>query len=143
MQCEMCGREAETVPALIEGVELQACAACARHGQILNKPVFVQPKKKIVIAEPELRIVPNYAQLIKRKREELGLVQEDFAKMVKEKASTMHSIESGRIKPDLQLAQKLKKAFGLNLIEEIKNEKVKTDKLKTNGFTFGDFIKKG
>jgi len=142
MQCEVCGRETETVPTLIEGVELNACPACAKHGQVLKRPVFAPAKKKVEIEEPELRIVPNYGQLIKSKREGLGLNQEDFAKMINEKASTMHSIECGHLKPDIKLAEKLRKTFGLNLIEDIKKEKVKIEKSKIPGFTLGDFLKK-
>lgn len=142
-QCEMCGRETEVVYAKIEEVEMKVCQHCSRYGQVLRKPVLsALVKKKIVIEEPELVIVENYARLIKDKREDLGLSQEDFAKTLNEKLSTMHSVESGHLKPDVKLAQKIKKAFGLNLIKEIKKEVVKLDKAKSDGFTLGDFIKK-
>jgi len=142
MQCELCGREGETVPALIEGVELNACAACARHGQILKKPIFVKIKNAVPAEEPEIEMVSDYALLIKKKREGLGLNQEDFAKMVNEKASTMHSIESGHLKPDMKLAEKLRKTFGLRLVEEVKKEKSWAGKAKSSELTIGDLINK-
>ena len=54
---------------------------------------------------------------IRNKRDELGLKQEDFAKMLNEKESIIHKLETGEFKPSLKLAKKLEKKFGLKLIE--------------------------
>jgi uncharacterized protein (TIGR00270 family) len=141
--CEMCGRQEAALYALVEGVELHVCQHCAKHGQILKKPIFAEmPKKKIIIDDTEIMVVPDYAKLIKEKREDLGLMQEDFAKMLNEKLSTFQSIESGHLKPDLKFAEKMKRMFGLILVKEIKNADIKIEKSKTAGFTLGDFIKK-
>jgi putative transcription factor len=139
----MCGRQEATLSALVEGVELNVCQNCSRYGQILRKPVFAEaPKKKVVIDGPEIIIVENYAKLIKEKREDLGLSQEDFAKILNEKLSTFQNIESGHLKPDIKFAEKMKRMFGLILTKEIKKEPIKLDKPKTESFTLGDFIKK-
>ncbi len=142
-QCEMCGRNEAELSALIEDVELKVCQHCSKFGQILKKPTFAEaPKKRVVIDGPEIIVVENYAKLIKEKREDLGLMQEDFAKMLNEKLSTFQSIESGHLKPDIKFAEKMKKMFGLILTKEIKKADIKIEKSKTAGFTLGDFIKK-
>ena len=142
MQCELCGREGETVSSMIEDVELKVCAACARHGKTLKRPVFAPARKKEEIEIPEIKLVESYQQIIRRKREELGMTQDEFAKHINEKSSTYNSIESGHLKPDINFAEKMKRMFGLRIIEEIKKEKIKLEKAKTAGFTLGDFIKK-
>lgn len=141
MQCELCGKEGETKAVLIEGIEMSVCGTCERHGQILRKPIFVE-KSRRAVEEPEKIVVSEYARIIKQKREALGLKQEEFAKLLNEKTSTMISIESGNIKPTLNLCEKLKKKFGLKLIEEIKNTKIKLEKPKSEGLTIGDLLKK-
>jgi len=142
MQCELCGKESKIVPALIEGVELNACPNCAKHGQILKKPNLVKKKARDSAEGPEKIIVKDYSKLIKTKREQLGMTQEEFAKSVNEKLSTMNNIESGNLKPTIALAEKLKRKYGLKLVEELKKAQVKVEKSKTGGFTLGDFIKK-
>ena len=139
MQCELCGRKEAEFSALIEGVELQVCASCSKHGQILKKPVFAE-NKKTKSEEPELVIVENYAQLIKNKREELNLTQEDFSKKVNQKLSFMQNIESGHTKPTIEVARKLEKALGIKLIKEFKFEKI-SPRAKTETLTIGDLIK--
>lgn len=141
MQCELCGRKEAEFSALIEGVELQVCESCAKHGQILKKPVFVG-KKKINAEEPEFVIVDNFAEIIKRKRESMGFNQEDFAKKVNQKLSLMQNIESGHIKPTIEVAKKLEKILGIKLVKELKFEKISLGKKSEEGFTIGDLIKK-
>jgi len=141
-QCELCGREGEIVSALIENVELNACLNCAKHGQILRKPVLIKKEKKIQAEEIEESLVSNFAGLIKRKREQLGLNQEDFAKMLNEKLSVLHNIENGSFRPGIAVARKFEKILGIRLVEEIKRQKISTEKIKSSGFTIGDLLRK-
>ncbi len=138
----MCGKEAGTYPVLIEGTELKVCPACAKHGKILKKPQLVVKAKKPVREEPEKIIIKNYAEIIKRKREDLGLKQEEFAKLVNEKVSVIQSIESGHLKPTLKLAEKLKKQLGITLVEEVAKTNFKKGNSEEPSFTLKDFIKK-
>ena len=140
MQCELCGKKEAEFSALIEGVELQVCEGCARHGQVLKKPVY-EERKQFRAEEPELVIVEDYASLIKNKRESMGLNQEDFAKKLNQRLSLMQSIESGHIKPTIEVARKLEKILGIKLIKELKFEKADIGKKSSDLLTIGDIIK--
>jgi len=141
MQCELCGRKEAEFSALIEGVELQVCESCAKHGQILKKPVFAEKARKPAEEEPETVVVDNFAELVKRKRESMGLNQEDFSRSVNIKHSLFQNIESGHTKPTLDVAKKLEKIIGMRLTKELKPEKISLGKKSESSFTIGDLIK--
>lgn len=141
MHCELCGKEKELVYAIIEGVELKVCNDCARHGKVLIKPKPIIKKSRIETEMPMYDYVENFAQLIKKKREELGLRQEELAIKINERTSLVHKIESGQMKPSLDVAKKLEKFFGIKIIKELKEEKVSLSPTKTKEFTIGDLIK--
>lgn len=143
----MCGKVEERLNrALIEGVELCVCSGCSRFGKVLapliKNPVKAEPKN----AEKEEKIellVEGYADIIKRKREAMGLSQKDFAAKLNEKESTIHKIETKTLEPPFPLVKKLEKLLGVKLIAE-HHEKRGTFAAKGNkeqGFTLGDFIK--
>ena len=111
MQCDLCGKEGSTVQASIEGVNMTVCRDCGKFGKIIDAPKRTQPKFKREIRELETSnvVVLDIAQKIRSAREQKGLNQEDFAKLVNEKASIIHKIESGSFKPSIPLAKKLEK----------------------------------
>ena len=84
------------------------------------------------------RLIP---ELIKKKRESMGLSQKDFAIKLSEKESTIHHMENHTLEPNLALAKKLEKFLGIKLIEESKEEFDAPKQKKDMGFTLGDFIK--
>jgi len=140
MQCELCGKKEAEFSALIEGVELKVCSSCAKHGQVLKKPAYAE-NRKVRVELPEFVIVENFAEIIKKKRESMNLTQEDFAKKVNQKLSLMQNIESGHIKPTIDVAKKLEKILGIKLVKELKFEKVDLGKKSSEGLTIGDLIK--
>jgi putative transcription factor len=146
----MCGKETDLVVALIEDTELNVCRNCAKFGKILKRVVPVVKEeiqrknvKKEVVEEKEIIqiIVPKYSEIIKEKRELLGLKQEDFAKRLNEKISLVHNIESGRFKPSINLARKIERFLGVKLVEEFEEKHDKSAGVKSEGFTIGDLIK--
>ncbi|MBT3464299.1 TIGR00270 family protein, partial [archaeon] len=86
------------------------------------------------------RIVKNYASLIRTKREQMNLKQEEFAKMLTEKESIIHKIESGTYKPSISMAKKIERQLGLKLREEIEIEEIEIKKTK-GSLTIGDMLK--
>ena len=147
INCELCGKKEDLVKALIEGVELNVCQACGKFGKVLATVKRYTPKEQHIMlkkSSPKEKtelIVEDYAEIIKKKREQLGLSQKDFANKINEKESLIHNIETGHLEPSLALARKLEKMLGIKLVEayEAEHEKAKTGKVE--GFTLGDFIK--
>lgn len=145
MNCEMCGAETSLMNAIVEGVELKVCKNCAGFGKITRssskssytktKYIPEKPKKEII----EL-IVDNYSEIIKEKREKMGLKQEEFAKFLAERESTIHKMESGGFKPSIELAKKLEKQLNIVLVEE-KELEPQNLQVKKETYTIGDHVK--
>lgn len=146
INCDLCGKVDERLNrTLIEGVELNVCSACSKFGKVLAPVKKFAPKsyaRKVPIEEEEKieLLVEGYADIIKKKRELMGLTQTDFAKKINEKESIIHKIETGVFEPSLALAKKLEKALGVKLIEEREEKHEAFKKRKIEGFTLGDFI---
>jgi len=145
--CELCGKQGPIVHALIEAVQMEVCGQCARFGQVIQrrdvdailrkKQERLQPKRE----EPQLAIVEDYAERIRKRREHLGMKQIDLARMVAEKESVIQKLENSQIEPAIDLARKLESRLGIRLIEQIKDDLKITLPEKTEGFTLGHFLK--
>ena len=82
-----------------------------------------------------------YPKLVKSKREELGLSQNELSIKLNEKESVISKIENGSLKPSLDLAKKLGKFLGLDLVV---SEKAVISDLKHSDsrLTVGDFLQR-
>ena len=153
INCDLCGKVEDSLArTLIEGVELDVCLACSKFGKVIAPVRRYTPKeqhKMIQQSQPQSLkeekielLVENCSELIKKKRESLGLSQKDFSLKISEKESTIHNIETGHFEPSIALARKLERALGIKLIEQHEEKHLETEKRKRDeGFTFGDFIK--
>lgn len=150
MNCDLCGKtEAALNRAVIEGVELSVCSACSKFGKILAPVKRYSPKEqhkmslKAAPKEEKIELLAeNYPEIIKKRREAMGLSQKDFALRISEKESTVHHIETGHFAPPIEMARKLEKILGVKLVEEHEERHEAHGKSrKEEGFTLGDFIK--
>lgn len=140
----MCGKEEQLFKAVIEDAQLQVCAQCGKFGKVLHQIMDTHIKEKVMQPKPQefgFLVLDNYSQRIKQKRERLGLTQEEFAHRMNEKTSIIHQLESGHLSPSLQIAQKLKRTFGIVVIEDYQELAIEAAKEKTAEYTLGDFIK--
>ena len=142
----MCGSIGKLYKTIVEDAQLNVCHECSKLGKVIG--VIKQDNIKIEVprneySQPETMqiIVNDYAEKIKRKRESLGLKQEDFAKKINEKESLIQKIESGHFEPSIVLAKKIGNFLKIKLIEDYQEEQEKQTKTKTGPFTIGDFIK--
>ncbi|MCX8146860.1 MAG: multiprotein bridging factor aMBF1 [Candidatus Woesearchaeota archaeon] len=147
--CEMCGKEERLLKVEVEGAVLSVCKECAKFGKIISSPVtFIKKEKvtKIVKAqkpEPFEIIVPGYGKLVKKKREELGLKQEELAKKIAEKETLIQKIETEQIEPSIEVARKLERFLGIKIVEEYEEKGgALSTKTKTAEFTIGDLMKR-
>lgn len=144
----MCGKEDELYLAKIEGTELNVCKNCSKFGTVISEPKKKElkkpvKKKKQEKEEPEIieTIVENYSELVKGKRENMGLKQEELAAKLAERTSILQKVEKGNFTPSLQLARKMEKYLGITLIEKVQDQPTQTQKEKGKKLTVGDVIK--
>ena len=57
--------------------------------------------------------------MIKKRREEMGLSQEELANKLQEKKNLIAKIEREEIKPDKYTARKIEKLMGVRILEKI------------------------
>jgi putative transcription factor len=152
MLCEMCSGQDAAFLVEVEGSRLSVCEKCSRFGKVVGKLGSSQPKSRQ--KEPDAPVArkltesiqvirSDYAKVMKEGREKLGLTQEDFAKRLMERESTLHKIESGHMKPDIALARKLEKFLKVTLVEQLEVEPAAGDpgkRKKGEGMTIGDFM---
>ena len=160
MQCEMCGKNQDKLSkGLVESITMSLCSNCMRYAKPVPKssisPMssnkFVKKSSpKVLEMESSEHIVDNYADLIKKKREQMQLPQKAFALRLAEKESVIHSIETGRSEPSISLAKRIEKLLGIKLVQT--EEKDSSDKLseyikksspkgqRSDKMTLGDMI---
>ena len=146
MVCDMCRSQGKMYKAEVEGAILSLCANCSKFGKVLGaiaESKFERISSKKAEEKPELieAIVDDYADRIRKKREEIGLTQRELAAKLNEKESLIHQLESGRFNPNIGLAKKLQNALGIRLIEQQEEKREALSHGKLEGFTIGDFIK--
>ncbi|MEM4481499.1 MAG: multiprotein bridging factor aMBF1 [Desulfurococcaceae archaeon] len=157
--CEMCGRELDqksAKKAVVEGSLLILCPSCysrlSRHSSVKEVAQQSPPKKNPPKPQParrtrqqsieELEVVGDYSTRVKTAREKLGWAQEVLAQKVGESVNTIKRVESGRLKPSLELAKKLERILGIKLLEPVVHElSGDTARSQDEYLTIGDIIR--
>lgn len=161
MNCDICGKQGELYNIEMEGSRLVACSNCAAYGKKLNKVSSNQPVQKKSQAnkstnyssntfvetkayraeESVIILVDNYHNLIKNKRERLGLKQEELAKAINEKESLIQHIETKKIEPTTKVAEKLESFLKIKILELYKPPVIADSENKPSGpLTLGDMM---
>ncbi len=65
-----------------------------------------------------LELVDDYGYIIKNKREQLSMTQEDLAKKILERKNVLSNIERGELMPNIATARKLEKVLNIKLLEK-------------------------
>jgi putative transcription factor len=161
LRCEVCGRKIHGPPtrALIEGARLTVCIECSKHGKVIyeeevdvrqrvpHKPLtpvsFVPRKPAKAKVDTTREIVEDYDVQIRQARESLGLSHEELGKRIKEKASVLSKLETGKMTPNNQLVTKLEHVLKIKLLVPVTEEKISQGfpKSPNRGTTLGDLIK--
>ena len=148
--CELCGAKPSRYNAEIEGTMMLVCEDCSKFGKVKSPSkvkVIIQESKKPEIQEPRYTFIQGYGMRVKSAREKLGLKQEEMAKRLNERESTLHQIESEHLKPSMVLAKKLERALHIKIVEEESGDSASKSSNKSNnnqqqGLTIGDMINK-
>ncbi|MCL4362949.1 multiprotein bridging factor aMBF1 [Candidatus Marsarchaeota archaeon] len=143
--CELCGRQAETVyVALVEDVELRVCPKCAKGKKIISSEGHSMSRKGATAVktekgeEPEL--IEDYGHVIKEARERLKMPLKVLAEMINEKETFLNRVEAQRTTPPEALVRKLEKTLSIKLIEQEKAGESGRTGAKGEKATLGDFI---
>ncbi|MFH1439932.1 MAG: multiprotein bridging factor aMBF1 [Candidatus Woesearchaeota archaeon] len=157
MPCEMCGKEGEMVKADIEGAVLVVCKDCGKFGKIISRVKTKEEIKKIKKIEEKRSqedarpvnrlkseiiqiIVDDYGNLIKNKREKLGLKQKELARMIAEKESLIQNVECEKFVPSINLARKFERFLKIKLVDQHEEKFEKQNKSKDAALTIGDML---
>ncbi|MEM0126695.1 MAG: multiprotein bridging factor aMBF1 [Thermoplasmatales archaeon] len=138
MNCELCGKQTNRLfDVIIDGVHMRVCSDCVKYGQevprksekqhrtishpITSLPlVHTTPLKKPKEQEDDAEEpVEDYGKIVKKRREEMGLSQEQLAAKLQEKKNIIAKIEREEIKPDKQIAKKIERVMGIKIIEKV------------------------
>lgn len=157
MECELCGKECECRPAIVDNVRMMVCQACMKYGKGISvtstndtskKPLILKrirrPKEKDVYKDMTKELVSNYNIIIKNGREKKKLSREELGFRIGERTVTISKIENGDLKPSDKIAQKLEKELDIKLFEEISSVPSYLIKGSSDSHinrTLGDFIK--
>lgn len=149
MYCEVCGKQKPSLITVKVGKSyLKVCEDC----KVIGTPVQIQetrpirPVKKVpltipkVAKEMQLSIREDYAQEIRKARERMGITQDMLASMLNEKLSIIKKIESGKLKPTIELAKKIEKALKINLLESEEFEEIGSKMSSSKEVTLGDIV---
>ena len=159
MQCEVCGRQifGKPIRAIIEGAKLSVCPKCAKlsSGYWEPEPQPQYRPKKSMGRQPtvsfskrqqrptvteNLELVGDLGQQVRQARR-LELSHEDLGRKIREKVSLLRKIESGKMVPDLVLAEKLEHALKITLRVPASEPNVQhVSPSKPRGTTLGDLI---
>ena len=146
----MCGSEGKLYRAKVEGIEMNVCPDCSKFGDVLGevKEEVEEVKKEVkhveIKKEPEIieMVVGDFAERIRKKRGDMGLDQEKFAKKINQKKSVVHKMENGEFTPSIEIARRLERILGLQLVEEYaEKDKASFQRTKSEEVTVGDLIK--
>ena len=152
MICDLSGKESEdSYKAIIEGTEMNVCADCARFGKVVGRKAAPRKEEKRGVVQrhiekgPELveSVIPEFYKKIRQKREQMGLKQEDFSKMLSIKESMLHKMEIGEFIPAIALAKKIEHVLKIKIVEqaEEKPEHAMAQRKAEGPMTIGDMIK--
>ncbi|MFP4631974.1 MAG: multiprotein bridging factor aMBF1 [Halobacteriales archaeon] len=168
MQCEMCGKETDSLRVVqIEGSKLEVCADCESFGEVLHeeqpsaetesdsgseggrKTRSTSSSKRSSGSGGRRRdpfeeigtLAADYDSRVRDARESMGLTQEELSDRLNEKQSLIRKIEAGDMRPDEEVRSKLERALDVSLTEEVSADDWESDSA-SEGFTLGDVIER-
>ncbi|MCX8196154.1 MAG: multiprotein bridging factor aMBF1 [Acidilobaceae archaeon] len=124
LYCEICGAPAESlVRVKVEEVELNACPSCA--SKLGPKAILPPPQRQKAPEKPKQKpkprlesydITEDYAERIKRARQERGWSEAVLAQRLRVSVDLVRKIEAGKLKPTISLAKSIEEILKVKLL---------------------------
>lgn len=158
MLCEVCGMDAPyTRSVSIEGTVLRVCSQCAKFGVELKQRIEAQgnvpdvaerleardrrmKERDVFVHIPKEDLVADFSQRIRKAREARTWTQEELGKKINEKKSVITQLETGAIRPNDKLIEKIEHCLSIKLKEKVEEVEVRQKK-GSQPLTLGDLIK--
>ncbi|MGC9209740.1 MAG: multiprotein bridging factor aMBF1 [Acidilobus sp.] len=149
LYCEVCGRpiRGQGHRVLLEGAEVIVCDECyeklVRSGRavpVAKRPqrVTQAPKAKRATGEM-LEVVDDYPEIIRRAREQRGWTTAVLAQKLRVSEDLVRRIESGKVKPTVELAKRLEGLLKVKLLQPVEYEEGEgSSPPGPEALTFGD-----
>jgi len=103
---------------------------------------YIPRKKQPPMVTEALELAGDFGLRVRRAREGLELSHEDLGRKIGEKVSVLRKIESGRMTPDLMLAEKLEHALKIKLLVPPSEPKVPSVALsQPRAITLGEVVR--
>jgi putative transcription factor len=107
----------------------------------LSIPAF-STKKQAPQVDETLELIDNFGSHLRQAREKMGLTLEDLGRKISERVSILKKIESGKMTPTYQLAERFEHTLKIKLFVPIKEPKTPSSSIssKRHEITLGDLI---
>jgi putative transcription factor len=149
--CELCGSviHGKGITVNYEGSTITICSSCyskiKSHAKIVEnrKQTNIQLKqpKKTQNTETIWEIVDDYPKIIREARENHGMSTRELAQKLKVQENIVKRIESGKLKPTIQLAKDLERILSIKILVKIEESEDNTSRnANRNELTLGDII---
>jgi len=96
-------------------------------------------RRSLTILE-KFELVEDYAERIRKAREQRGWSQAILAEKVKESETTIKRIESGRLRPTIELAKRLEEVLGIRLLVPSIDEELESENSVHKYVTLGEIV---
>ena len=155
LYCEMCGTRivGRAYRAIVDGVEMVLCASCymklAKSGRavLIREPrrrtrtLPRKPSPKPRRPRMELYdIVEDYDERIRRGREARGWTRTALAQKLRISEAMLRKIESGKMKPSIDLARRIEKLLKIKILEPVEVEEEEDYEREPGTLTLGDIV---
>ncbi|MEM5814226.1 MAG: multiprotein-bridging factor 1 family protein [Candidatus Aenigmatarchaeota archaeon] len=139
-ECEVCGKAGAGRKAKIEGVIMTVCDKCVSMGEEIMAPVKIvfEKKQERVPEEMLISVKKDLGQIVKNRREKMGLSQEELARRLLLNVQVINRIEKGWM-PPLATVDVLEKFLKASLTERVEAETIKPTK-GGKKLTLGDIV---
>jgi putative transcription factor len=132
MVCDICARFAEKQPP-----PSQKPRPSQKYKLYTPKPKRRAPKRKY----RDLELREDYAEAIRQAREKKKWTQNDLANQLLERLSLVRRVESGKMKPNVKIVEKLERKLEISLkVSTTDIPEVKIESKLPGNMTLGDVV---
>jgi putative transcription factor len=156
----MCGKKVGTRRYMVEGTVMNLGLECSRYGTPLDQPAPAGTQASMqqglerraqrmtsrsVYDQDALVLVEDFGPRIHKAREQKGLSHEQLGNKVSARVPELKHIESGKLRPGDDLARRLEKELGIQLLEQVQAAPAAgpaaPKKAGGSGLTIGDLLR--